>query len=182
MLIQSTRRKCNAMIALLFDIENEGQDCSPQAPLLASAHTNQLSSNTAPPLTFSLPFGVRTIFVCQRPALGSHHQEQEDSWEVWWGQLIAGWMLPSNNKVLCSLVKDCTKWEVFSKCSPVLKQTSEEKENYHAKRKEGISILSVAGLIFSDSWIYFQAVGMNYPYTATGERLAHPEGSVSHPC
>lgn len=50
MLIQSTRRKCNAMIALLFDIENEGQDCSPQAPLLASAHTNQLSSNTAPPL------------------------------------------------------------------------------------------------------------------------------------
>lgn len=159
MLIQSTRWKWNAMIALLFDIDHKGQDCSPEATLLASAHTTQLSSNTAHPLTFSLPFGVQTIFVGQRSALGSNHQEQEDSWGVWWGQLTAGWMLPPNNEVLCSLVKDCTNWEVFSKCSPVLKQTLEEKENYHAKRKEEISILSVAGLIFlwllnvfSSSW------------------------------
>lgn len=83
--------------------------------------------------------------------------------------------------MLCSLVKDCTNWEVFSKRSPVLKRTSEEKDNYHAKRKEEISILSVAGLIFSDSLIYFQAAGINYAYAATGGRLAHPEGSGSHP-
>lgn len=105
----------------------------------------------------------------------------EEVW-VWWGQLIAGWMLPPNNEVLCSLVKDCTNWEVFLKCSPVLKQTSEEKENYHGKRKEKISILSVAGLIFSYSLIYFQAAVINCCYKATGGRLAHPEGSGSRPC
>lgn len=64
-------------------------------------------------------------------------------------------MLPPNNKVLCSHVKDYTRWGVFSKPPPVLKWTSEQKGNCHLKRKK-ISILSVAGLIFSDS-ICFQS-------------------------
>lgn len=72
MLIQSTRWKCNAMIALLFSTDHEGQNCSPEAALLASAHTIQLSGNETPPPTlwrsnnlFGWPFGDQIIFLCK---------------------------------------------------------------------------------------------------------------------
>lgn len=90
---------------------------------------------------------------------------EQDSWQVGWGQLIAGCLLPPNNKMLCSLVEDYTRREVFAKPTAVLKQNSEEDGELASQKEEGKpAFVSLAGS-FSLTPPVFKAIGLNYIYS-----------------